>query len=256
VSAGPLTGLRAVVRGFFWDHVARLREAGLDPDPDLELREIDGIFAFCDTATGHVHIGVADGEGDAGALQIVYLQSLFGIDDLDELDFFVRAFLPWTPAHELGHHLRVRHRRFGDGPWWEEQIANRVARATVGPSLGGDRRGHLAALMRRVIAATDQHGEGWSSILDSYDDVLPPESVTLDPRAGEWITVDDPRAPEGRLARRRALIARFDREHGRDEVAYLRRQLGWIYLAMHDPRPISLDAIARAHLVPRRSGHA
>jgi len=250
VSSAPLTGLREVARDWFWAHVAQLRELGLEPDPALELHEIDGIFAYCDTTTGHVHLGVADGAGAAGALQVAYLQSLFGIEDLAELDFFVHAFLSWTPAHELGHHLRVRHRCFGNDPWWEEQIANRVARALVAASLGGARRAQLVALMRNVIAATDMQGEGWTAILDSYDEVLPPESVTVDPSAGEWLAVDDPRAPAERLARRRTLIAGFDREAVRDEVAYLRRQLGWIYLSMHDPRPISLAAVARAHLVP------
>lgn len=243
----PLSGLRAIAHDWFWRHAATLRHAGLVPSPAIELHDVDGMTSYCDTSSGHVYLGVADGAGAPGALQVLYLQSLYGIDDLDDLEYFVRGFLPWTPAHELGHHLRVEHGRFSQEAWWEEQIANRVARAlasaTCGRERGGGERARLLALIRGVVDRLGAERGGWRAILDSYDDVLPPPEVVFAPEGGPWISVIDPRAPRERLAHRRELIARFDLEYGRDELGYLHQQLGWIYLALIDPRPISLSRL-------------
>lgn len=247
MSGAPLSGLHAIARRHFWAHVETLRGAGLAPDPALAVHDAEGTTAWCDTRTGHVHLAVVDGAAPTGELQIAYLQSLFGLDALDDLELFVRAFLPWTPAHELGHHLRVHRGLFTEDAWWEEQIANRVARALVGASLGGSERSRFLALVRAVVDRLGEQRGGWRVILDTYDDVLPPVGALDRPGEGRWIALDDPRAPPERLALRRALVARFNREYGCDEHAYLHQQLGWIYLALVDPRPLSLEALGRTH---------
>lgn len=226
MSPALFEGMYAEARDHFDAQISVLRDAGLDPAPGVELREDPGLWSFCDVETGHVHIGLPSPDRPESALSMLYLQSLYGLES-EPLDRFLRLLLPSTTAHELAHHLRARHVGLSQDTWWEEQIAVSLARTMVLRGLAPAPHAELAALLDVVIASLARASGG-----EAEDFIATYEGT-----------------PNPDLARRARACAALH-AHTEDPTAYLHLQMGWLSLALRDPRPADLRVWGDTHLGP------
>jgi hypothetical protein len=256
--------LFALARSHCRAFIEELSAYGLRPSPRLELRRSRNLLSFYDPQDGHIYISFPDPADPAAKLQILILQAVLGASDAAELMNFLRIFVPYVVAHELGHHLRHEYGRAGDNAWHEEQVANHLALALTKRRLTPDQRSFardfLARAMRVQGGETGRAVSSYASILHSLNAAGEIDHATLKRartiqaltqaeigqllRASGFLSSAAARA----LDQRNETIAAINDEYARNMMAYMATQIGWLHLGLNSSETHYVDEFARTHL--------
>lgn len=245
--------LYGLAQQFFDQFVAELRTHGLIVDPAMELRRGTGLLCYYDLADGHIYLSLPDLDDPAGRLHLFMMSSLMGCESDEETSQFFQIFIPHLIAHELAHHLRHQRGLFSTDPWFEEQVANKLAVAMCRQRLTPE----LMAFSTRIVpgairSITDQLGSATMAI-DAYRDLAHSLNVAGSVTDDALAHVDVIRrlfpvatekllAASGRLAAddaervsgRDALIAAINEDYktGPEFVRYVYYHLGWSFIGL------------------------
>lgn len=245
--------LYGLAQQFFDQFVAELRSHGLIVDPAMELRRGTGLLCYYDLADGHIYLSLPDLDDPAGRLHLFMMSSLMGCENDEETSQFFQIFIPHLIAHELAHHLRHQRGLFSPDPWFEEQVANKLAVAMCRQRLTPE----LMAFSTRIVpgairSITEQLGSATMAI-DAYRDLAHSlnvaGSVTNDalahidvirrlfPVATETLLAASGRLAAGdaeRVSGRDALIAAINEDYktGPEFVRYVYYHLGWSFIGL------------------------
>src|SRR5689334_6265039 len=113
----PQVDLFALGKRVFEAFVAELARYGVAVDPALGLRRGDGVMSHYSLPDKKIYLSVPDPSTPVGKLQTMVLASVLSCSGEAELLRLFEIFLPRLIAHEIAHHLRHLHGRFGQSPW-------------------------------------------------------------------------------------------------------------------------------------------
>lgn len=241
---------------------------GLQADPDLELRRGTGLLCYYSLEDRHIYLSVPDFSQPTGKLQALFLRSLLGCTNNEELLRFFHLMIPHIIAHEMTHHYRHRYGLFGDSLWNEEQIANKLAVAVVKHRLAPEEKAYARDFLRRAIEVLSVKMEEKNIAVDSYYSVTlalnaSGQMSTADFENIEMIetalnVVDPDQMLEGsgqftpemveRLEERDELIENFDEQYASDQIKYIYYHIGWLYLDLTSRETEYVDEFARRYL--------
>src|SRR5258708_1030191 len=100
---------------------------GVQVRPGLEVRRAERPSFYYDPDSGHIYIFVPNLSTFAGVLYTIFLSSLFGCENNQELVEIFRLWIPFLIAHEVAHSVRDYYGLLSTDLWVEEQIANQFA---------------------------------------------------------------------------------------------------------------------------------
>ncbi len=238
---------------------------GVQVDPRLELRRGQGLLCYYNLADGHIYLSTPDFHSPTGKLQALFLRSLLGCGDNQELYDFLALFIPHIIAHELAHHLRHRYGQFGQSMWLEEQVANKLSVALVKRRLPPEAKKRGRELLRRAIDALSAQIEARNIAVDTYYSPLNALNVTgqIDTAGFENVEllhtllgVPEETLLEGaltdelvdRLEQRGSLIDEIDHQYTADQIKYIYYHVGWLYLDLTSRETEYVEEFARNYL--------
>jgi CRP-like cAMP-binding protein len=248
--------------------LAEFASYDLQADPGLELRRGSGLLCYYSLEDRHIYLSVPDFNQPTGKLQALFLRSLLGCANNEELLRFFFLMIPHVIAHEMAHHYRHRYGLFGDSLWNEEQIANKLAVAVVKHRLAPEEKAYARDFLRRAIESLSAKMEEKSIAVDSYYSVLHALNVsgqigTADFENIEMIqtalgVTDAEQMLEGsgqlakdlveRLEERDELIETIDEQYAADQIKYIYYHVGWLYLDLTSRETEYVDEFARRYL--------
>ncbi|HXV99778.1 MAG TPA: cyclic nucleotide-binding domain-containing protein, partial [Anaerolineae bacterium] len=247
--------------------IAEFAGYGIQADPGLELRQGTGLLCYYSLEDRHIYLSVPDFNNPTGKLQALFLRSLLGCTDNEELLRFFELLIPHVIAHELAHHYRHRYGMFGDSLWNEEQIANKLAVAVVKHRLAPQEKAYARDFLRRAIETLSAKMEAKNIALDSYYSVLHALNVSgqiglADFENIEMIQTALGATPEQmlpgsgqlsvelaqRLEHRYNLIEDIDEQYAADQIKYIYYHVGWLYLDLTSRETEYVDEFARRYL--------
>lgn len=247
--------------------VAELREHGIDAHPALALRRGDGVMSHYSLADTKIYLSVPDPSTPVGKLQAMVLTNVLSCRDEAEMLALFELFIPRLIAHEIAHHLRHHHGRFGDSPWEEEQVANRFATALTMRRMAPMKRAAAKELIERTLTALAGKIGVRDAATMSYHDVLFALNAAgnigdttvgraavaqrlLDAETARMLfeSGDLPTALGRGLDLREALIADINRQYADDFLKYVYYHAGWLHLDLASRDTEYIDALAREHL--------
>jgi hypothetical protein len=247
--------------------IAEFAGYGIQADPGLELRQGTGLLCYYSLEDRHIYLSVPDFNHPTGKLQALFLRSLLGCTDNEELLRFFQLLIPHVIAHELAHHYRHRYGLFGDSLWNEEQIANKLAVAVVKHRLAPEEKVYARDFLRRAIETLSAKMEAKNIALDSYYSVLHALNVSgqiglADFENIEMIQTALGATPEQmlegsgqlsvevaqRLEHRDDLIEDIDEQYAADQIKYIYYHVGWLYLDLTSRETEYVAEFARRYL--------
>ncbi|MBK8254799.1 MAG: cyclic nucleotide-binding domain-containing protein [Polyangiaceae bacterium] len=247
--------------------VADLRAHGIAVHPDIGIRRGDGVMSYYSIADRKIYLSVPNPQTPVGKLQTMVLASVLTAGDEGELHALFEVFLPRLIAHELAHHLRHAHGKFGSNPWEEEQVANRFARALTLRRMAPAERTRARELVERVLNGLSPRIGVKDAATMSYHDVLfalnaagkmgdtTVQRAAVAQRMFDAETQrmlaesgDLPTAIGKQLDLRQALIADINSEYADDFLKYVYYHAGWLHLDLTGRDPEYVEALAREHL--------
>ncbi|MFO0589313.1 MAG: cyclic nucleotide-binding domain-containing protein [Polyangiaceae bacterium] len=261
------TDLFALGKRCFDAIVGELARHGVKVDPALGLRRGDGVMTHYSLPDKKIYLSVPDPSTPVGKLQAMVLASVLACAGESELLSLFELFVPRLIAHEIAHHLRHFHHRFGQSPWEEEQIANRFAAALTRRRMSPAERARAQRLLARTMAALADKIGVPSAHAMSYHDVL--FALNADGKIGDTTveravvaqrlfdaetqrmlaaSEDMPTAVGRDLDLRGALIRDINREYAGDFLKYVYYHAGWLHLDLGRRGAEYVDALAREHL--------
>jgi Cyclic nucleotide-binding domain len=240
-----------------------LDAAGIAADPALRLETTNGIVSYYDRSRAVISIATPGDSGPAAGLQRLAARSMLGLRDDRTLEELFRFAIPFTVAHELGHHLRHFHGRFGADLWHEEQVANMFASALQKRRYSPAERSEAAQFIAGVLEHLGSENGSNDAVVDSYGSLLAAldaagliSEATLagialiekyipdDSTTGELLPVE----LLLRLEHRESVVEEFGQMYTSDVLRYVYYQLGWLVIAMSSRESLHLDTLARTHL--------
>ncbi len=261
------TDLFALGRLCFDGFVSELARHGVAVDPALALRRGDGVMTHYSLPDKKIYLSVPDTSTPVGKLQAMVLASVLACASEAELFQLFELFVPRLIAHEIAHHLRHFHGRFGASAWEEEQVANRFAAALTRRRISPRDRARAQRLLARTMAALADKIDVREAAAMSYHDVL--FALNASGKIGDT-TVDRaafaqrlfdaetqrmlaasgdmPTAIGRDLDLRGALIRDINAEYAGDFLKYVYYHAGWLHLDLGTREAEYVDALAREHL--------
>jgi hypothetical protein len=262
-----IVDLFALGKQAFSAFVAELAEHGIPVDPALALRRGDGVMSHYSLPDRKIYLSVPDPSTPVGKLQAMVLTSVLCCRDEAELFDLFELFVPRLVAHELAHHLRHLHGRFGDSPWEEEQVANRFAAALTRRRMSPAARGRALRLLSRILDSLAGKIDVKDAAAMSYHDVLfalnasgkigntTVERAVVAQRLFDAETArmlaassDMPTAVGRDFDLRDVLIRDINAQYADDFLKYVYYHAGWLYLDLAGHETEYVDALAREHL--------
>ena len=259
--------LFALGKRVFDAFVAELREHGIEVHPALALRRGDGVMSHYSLPDTKIYLSVPDTSTPVGKLQAMVLTSVLSCRDEAEMLSLFEIFIPRLIAHEIAHHLRHHHGRFGDSPWEEEQVANRFATALTMRRMPPARRAAAKELVERTLTALAGKIGVRDAATMSYHDVLFALNASgkigdttveraavaqrlLDAETQRMLVEsgDLPTALGRGLDLREILIADINAQYASDFLKYVYYHAGWLHLDLGSHDAEYVDALAREHL--------
>ncbi|HXW82386.1 MAG TPA: cyclic nucleotide-binding domain-containing protein [Acidimicrobiales bacterium] len=255
--------------GSFAHFLEDLDAAGIATDPALRLETSHGMVSYYDRSRVLISVAVPGGSGPGAALQTLAVRSLLGLTDDGMLEAIFRFAIPFAVAHELGHHLRHVHGRFGDELWHEEQVANMFASALQKRRYSPAERAEGVRLIEAVLGALGPAVGSRDTLVDSYGSLPAALDVAglINEATLSGIALMQKYAPGtpaggaetllpvellGRLEHRDSLVEEFGQTYTSDVLRYVYHQLGWLLIAMSSRESFFLDVLAREHLIAGR----
>lgn len=238
-----------------------LASYGIPVDPRMELRQGKGMLCYYDTADGHVYLSVPDLSTAMGKLNLMLLRTYLRASSDEELLRFFRQFIPRLVAHEMAHHLRHKHGRFGDNLWEEEQVANQLAVAMTRHRLTPDERAFAIEFLRRALEGLAEKVGPEDIALLSYHNVLEAlnasgkmsddavEQIEVTQKLFSTFSLEEIAEADPELSRRREEIIReINTSYASDYVRYMYYHAGWLYVDLTSHGAEYVDEFARDHL--------
>lgn len=266
VEAGPVD-LFALGKRVFEAFVSELAQYGIAVDPGLGLRRGDGVMSHYSLPDRKIYLSVPDPSTPVGKLQTMVLASVLSCQGEAELFRLFEIFIPRLIAHEIAHHLRHLHGRFGESPWEEEQVANRFATALTKRRMAPAERQSSQDLLGRILQSLASKIDVENAATMSYHDVL--FALNASGKIGDTTVAraavaqrlfdaetqrmlaesDDMPTALGRgLDLREALIRDINAEYAGDFLKYIYYHAGWLRLDLGSHSTEYVDALAREHL--------
>ena len=247
--------------------VAELAEHGISVDPALAVRRGDGVMSHYSLPDRKIYLSVPDPSTPVGKLQSMALTSALCCRDEAELFELFELFVPRLVAHELAHHLRHLHGRFGESPWEEEQVANRFAAALTRRRMSPTARDRARRLLSRILDALAGKIDVKDAAAMSYHDVLFALNASgkignttveravvaqrlLDAETEGMLagSSDMPTAVGRDFDLRDVLIRDIDAQYAGDFLKYAYYHAGWLYLDLTGHETEYIESLAREHL--------
>ncbi len=237
-----------------------LAEYGVPVDPKMEMRRGKGLLCFYDTTDGHIYLSVPDLTTPMGKLNLMVLRAYLCCTSDDEVLRFFGLFIPRLMAHEIAHHLRHKHGRFGSNYWEEEQLANQLAVALTRHRLNPSDREFARDLLKRALEGLSKKVVVKDAAALSYYNVL--EALNAEGKIGDSaleqmeaaqslfsLTPEDvmPSLPEV-AASRAGIIAEINEQYATDYVKYLYFHCGWLYVDLTNHTADYVEEFSRDHL--------
>ncbi len=247
--------------------LAEFANYGIRANDNLALCKGDGMLCYYDLHDGHIYLSLPDLESPIGKLQLLFLRSLLGCEDNEEVLYFFRLMLPRVIAHEIAHHFRHRYGLFGDNLWHEEQVANQLATAVTKQRFSPAEKEKARLFLERAIAGLEEKLEVKDMAADSYHSIW--EALSVSNKIGEValgymqlahelfaIKPADILESDGqlsvefneRLERRDGIISEINKEYASNFMRYLYYQLSWLYLDLTSHENQYVETFARQHL--------
>jgi hypothetical protein len=262
-------GLGGLAAASFEHFLQDLASAGIATDPALRLEISHGVVSYYDRSRVAISIAIPGDSGPAAALQRLAARSLLRLDDDRTLEALFRFAIPFTVAHELGHHLRHCHGRFEDDLWHEEQVANMFASALQKRRYSPAERSEAVRLIGGVLEGLGAAAGSNDAVVDSYGSLLAALDVAglISEATLAGIALIEKYAPAGsgatkeellpvellrRLEHRDSVVEEFGHTYTSDVLRYVYYQLGWLLIAMSSRESLHLDTLARQYLVAGR----
>lgn len=145
-----------------------LLQYGIEIDEKLELRHGSSVWVYYDLTDGHIYFSLPDPDDLIGRFQLALFRPMMACETAEELNEFIGLLLPRLIAHEIGHHLRHRYKKFGDDPWLEEQVANIFASAVTRVTYSPEQRSRLIFMLERALATLKTNVDCPSLATDTY----------------------------------------------------------------------------------------
>jgi CRP-like cAMP-binding protein len=255
-------------QGHFHKFLAEFASYGLQADPGLELRRGTGLLCYYSLEDRQIYLSVPDFNQPAGKLQALFLRSLLGCNNNEELARFFQLMVPHVIAHEMAHHYRHRYGLFGDSLWQEEQIANKLAVAVVKHRLAPEEKTYARDFLRRAIEALSAKMEAKNIAIDSYYSALHALNVSGQIGEADFENIELIQTALGladaepmlegsgqlnnevmqRLEHRADLIEAIDEQYAADQIKYIYYHVGWLYLDLTSRETEYVDEFARRYL--------
>lgn len=267
MTAPASADLFALGKRVFDNFVNELREQGIEVHPSLALRRGDGVMSHYSLPDQKIYLSVPDPSTPVGKLQAMVLTSVLSCKDEAEMLSLFELFVPRLIAHEIAHHLRHHHGRFGESPWEEEQIANRFATALTMRRIPPLRRAAAKELVERTLTALAGKIGVRDAATMSYHDVLfalnasgkigdtTVERAAVAQRLFDAETQrmlaasgDLPTALGRGLDLREVLIADINSQYAGDFLKYVYYHAGWLHVDLCSRDTEYVDSLAREHL--------
>ena len=233
---------------------------GIPVDPKMELRRGKGLLCFYDTEDGHIYLSVPDVSTPMGQLNLMVLRAYLSAKSQEETMRFFRLFVPRLISHEIAHHLRHRHGRFGDNLWEEEQLANQLAVAVTRHRMTPEERAFARDFLKRALFGLSKKVNVPDAASVSYYNVLEAMNASgeIGDSALEQMEVTQKlfsiepalfveRSPE-LSQNREEVIAQINSEYATDYVKYMYFHAGWLYVDLTNHSAEYVEEFARAHL--------
>jgi len=267
MSDSETADLFALGKRVFEAFVAELSRHGIAVDPELGLRRGDGVMSHYSLPDRKIYLSVPDRSTPVGKLSAMVLASTLCCKDETELFELFAIFIPRLIAHEIAHHLRHLHGRFGKSPWEEEQVANRFAAALTRRRMSPAERGHARRLLERVLGSLAGKIDVKDAAEMSYHDVLfalnaagkigdttverahvAQRLFDAETQAMLAASADLPTSVGRDFDLRDVLIRDIDAQYAGDFLKYVYYHAGWLHtdLGSHDAE--YTDALCREHL--------
>lgn len=259
--------LFALGKRWFEAFVSELARHGVAVDRDLALRRGDGVMTHYSLPDRKIYLSAPDTSTPVGKLQAMVLASVLACANEAELFQLFELFVPRLIAHEIAHHLRHFHGRFGQSPWEEEQIANRFATALTKRRMSPRDRARAQRLLARTMAALADKIDVRDAAAMSYHDVLFALNASgkigdttveravfaqrlFDAETQHMLAASDdmPTAVGRDLDLRSALIRDINAEYAGDFLKYVYYHAGWLQLDLAAREAEYVDVLAREHL--------
>lgn len=252
---------------YFNAFIKEFASYGLEADPGIELRRGSGMLCYYDLEERHIYLSVPDLSQPTGKLQALFLGSMLGSENSEELIRFLHMFIPRVIVHELAHHYRHRYGLFSDNLWEEEQIANKLAVAVFKHRLSPPEKAFAKKFLRRAIKALSARMEAENIAVDSYYSMLHTLNVSGQIGVADFENVELMHAlfavePEEmlkasgqlsadlmqRLDQRDELIEDINDQYASDQIRYIYYHVGWLYLDLTSRETEYIQEFSRAYL--------
>lgn len=260
MSEAALPDLFALGTHYFELFTKELAAYGVPADATMEIRRGKGMLCYYDTTDGHIYLSVPDLTTPMGRLNLMVLRAYLGAKTEDEVLRFFGLFIPRLISHELGHHLRHKHGRFGANYWEEEQLANKLAVALTRHRLTPEERSFARDFLKRALAGLAEKVGIKDAAMLSYYNVL--EALNADGKIGDSaleqmqvaqnlfaLKPEDVMPSLPQVAEARAgIIAEINAQYATDYVKYLYFHAGWLYVDLTNHTADYVEEFARDHL--------
>jgi hypothetical protein len=262
------TDLFALGQKHFEAFIKEFATYGLQADSGIELRRGTGLLCYYSLEDRHVYLSVPDLSSPLGKLQTLFLRSLLGCENDEELLRFFELFIPHVIAHELAHHYRHRRGLFdSDNLWNEEQVANKLAVSVVKHRLAPPEKEYAKKFLRRAIETLSAKMEEKNIAVDSYYSVLHALNASGQLGVADFENIELMQTAMGvsaeemlmgsgqlsgeqveRLEHREDLIEEIDQQYASDQIKYIYYHVGWLYLDLTSRETEYVDEFARVYL--------
>jgi hypothetical protein len=255
--------LFALGKRVFEGFSAELSRHGIATSPDLSVRRGDGVMSHYSLPDRKIYLSVPDHSTPVGELQAMVLASVLCCEVFQLFELFI----PRLIAHEMAHHLRHLHGRFGNSPWEEEQVANRFAAALTKRRMAPAERLRARGLLERILTSLAGKIDVKDAATMSYHDVL--YALNAEGRVGDTTVErahvaqkffdaetqrmlaasgDMPTAVHRDMDMRQVLIRDINTQYAGDFLKYVYYHAGWLHLDLGSHDTEYVDALAREHL--------
>lgn len=260
-------GLFAFAQLYFRNFVEEFARYGIETDPGLELRRGNGLLCYYDQKDRQIYLSLPNLAEPVGKLHMLFLRSLLGCENQDELWQFFYLFLPHVIAHELAHHYRHRYGQLSDNLWHEEQVANQLAVAVTKHRLTPEEKAFARRALPRAIEGLAAKMESKNIAADSYHNILyalnfsgqlgdaAVEDIEVMQRLfavepEDLLKVTGQLSPEmvQRLEQRDDVIDSINDDYASDAIRYIYYHISWLSLALLGRETQYVEAFARVHL--------
>lgn len=237
---------------------------GVQVKPGLEVRRAEEPAYFYDAQSGHIYIFIPTLGTFTGILYTLFLASLFGCDNNQELIGIFRLWIPFLIAHEVAHSVRDYYGLASTDLWAEEQVANQFAAAMTKRRVPPIEKAQAVARLTHLIEELKRRMGVEGSAPDAYYNLL--DALGRDGKLGRW-AVDDlqiiQRAfsispeemltssgelAEGFLQRREMVIAAFNHEYASNLNQYAYYQFSCLYYELISRESNYVEALIRLYL--------